>query len=432
MPETLSILRQFVAARWLRRFPTRASLLAWQRGRLDAFLVRLVKEVPFYQGKTPVLESLPVIDKAAMRGNFAALNRHGIHLHEAEAVALEAETRRDFSPVLPGGVTVGLSSGTSGKRGVFLVSPQEREQWAGMILAKMLSRRSLVRILSFWRTPLRIAFFLRADSNLYRTVASRRIDFRFYDLLQPLGDLAHDLETHRPHILIAPASVLAELARIDPLDVHPQQVISVAEVLDDRDAEVIRARFRVEPGQIYQATEGFLACTCREGRLHLNEEVLHIEPQWLDAERTKFHPVITDFSRTAQAFVRHRLDDVLVADEGDCPCGNPALRLASIEGRADEVLRFPEPVFPEVLRQALYAMPDAPDFYRIEQRGGELAIFLKDPSPALRAAVEQAVVRLFTRLGIATPRLAFPEWTDQPRGEKRRRIRCVTPLHSLT
>jgi len=432
MPETLSILRHFVAARWLRRFSTRAALLAWQRRRLEGFLGRLVKEVPFYHGRPPVLESLPVLDKAAMRGNFAKLNRHGIHLHEAEAVALEAETRRDFSPVLPGGVTVGLSSGTSGRRGVFLVSPEERAQWAGMILAKMLSRGSLLRILSFWRTPLRIAFFLRADSNLYRTVASRRIDFRFYDLLQPLGDLAHDLETHRPHILIAPASVLAELARIDPLDVHPQQVISVAEVLDERDAETIRTRFRVEPAQIYQATEGFLACSCREGRLHLNEEVLHIEPQWLDAERTKFHPVITDFSRTAQAFVRHRLDDVLVPDERECPCGNPTLWLARIEGRADEVLRFPEPVFPDVVRQALYAMPDAPDYYRIEQHGAELMVFLKDPSPKVAAAVEEVMVQLFQRLGITSQRLAFPEWTDQPRGQKLRRIRCVTPLHSLT
>ncbi|RYD28047.1 MAG: CoF synthetase, partial [Verrucomicrobiaceae bacterium] len=47
MPEALSILRHFVAARWLRRFSSRASLLAWQRRRLDAFLVWLVKEVPY-------------------------------------------------------------------------------------------------------------------------------------------------------------------------------------------------------------------------------------------------------------------------------------------------------------------------------------------------------------------------------------------------
>lgn len=427
MPEVLSIIRHFIAARWTRRFSSRARLLNWQRKRLNTFLQRLVEEVPYYRGLAPVLEALPVMDKASMREHFMTLNRHGILLQMAEEVALEAETQRDFSTVLPGGVTVGLSSGTSGKRGVFLVSPEERAQWAGMVLGKLLSGESLRRVLSFWRPPLRIAFFLRADSNLYRTVASRRIDFRFYDLLRPLGDLAHDLEAQRPHILIAPASVLAELAKIEVLDVDPKQVISVAEVLDHRDEEWVRSRFRVKPGQIYQATEGFLACTCSEGRLHLNEEILHIEPQWLDEGRTKFHPLVTDFSRSAQAFVRYRLDDVLVVDERECPCGNPALTLARIEGRADEILRFPGPVFPDAIRQALYTMPATPDLYRLEQHGMELRIFLKNSSPELESAVRGAMQALFRNLGLAIPHLIFPEWCGQPPGEKQRRILCVTP-----
>lgn len=431
MPETFTIIRHFIAARWLRRFSSRENLLAWQARRLDAFLERLVKGIPFYAGHSPSLPSLPVMDKAEVRKNFTALNTEGISLEVAEELALRAERERDFSPVLPGGLTVGLSSGTSGRRGVFLVSPRDREQWAGMILAKMLSAGSLRRLLSPWRPPLRIAFFLRADSNLYRTIASRRIDFRFFDLLRPLHTLADELAEQRPHILIAPASVLAELSKIADLEIHPDQVISVAEVLDRRDADLIRKRFGVEPAQIYQATEGFLACTCPEGRLHLNEEVLHIEPQWLDDTRTRFHPLITDFSRKTQAFVRHRLDDVLVVDERECPCGNPALRLSHIEGRADEILRFSSPVFPDVLRQALYSMPVAPDLYRIEQHGPDLRVFLKNSSPVLEGAVSKALVGLFGNLGLSQPRLVFPEWIDQPAGEKQRRIRCVTPLQLI-
>ena len=78
---------------------------------------------------------------------------------------------------------------------------------------------------------------------------------------------------------------------------------------------------------------------CAAGRIHLNEEFLHIEPQWLDARR--FVPVVTDFSRTSQAVVRYRLDDVLVGAEGDCPCGRPTRSVAAIEGRCDEVLWLP-------------------------------------------------------------------------------------------
>ncbi len=56
---------------------------------------------------------------------------------EASAAAEKAETSRDFTPTVRG-VTVGLSTGTSGARGVFMVSPAERQRWAGTMLAKLL------------------------------------------------------------------------------------------------------------------------------------------------------------------------------------------------------------------------------------------------------------------------------------------------------
>ena len=75
----------------------------------------------------------------------------GIKKEEAFRVALQAETTRDFAPQLEG-ITVGLSSGTSGNRGLFLVGPQEQAKWAGTILAKALPG-------SLWAEQ-RIAFFL--------------------------------------------------------------------------------------------------------------------------------------------------------------------------------------------------------------------------------------------------------------------------------
>ncbi|WBV66998.1 hypothetical protein PGH44_06835 [Legionella pneumophila] len=48
-------------------------------------------------------------------------------------------------------IAVGLSSGTSGSRGLFLVSEQERDAWAGIILAKAMPNglRSRERIAFF-------------------------------------------------------------------------------------------------------------------------------------------------------------------------------------------------------------------------------------------------------------------------------------------
>jgi phenylacetate-coenzyme A ligase PaaK-like adenylate-forming protein len=64
-------------------------------------------------------------------GRTEKLNRPGITLEQATEVALRAERERDFRPELPGGVTAGLSSGTSGRRHVFLAGRGDRCRWAG-------------------------------------------------------------------------------------------------------------------------------------------------------------------------------------------------------------------------------------------------------------------------------------------------------------
>jgi len=80
----------------------------------------------YYQGyDLGDLESLPVIDKAIMMENFDTLNTAGISKDEAFSVALKAERSRDFTISIRN-ITIGLSSGTSGNRGLFLASPKER------------------------------------------------------------------------------------------------------------------------------------------------------------------------------------------------------------------------------------------------------------------------------------------------------------------
>lgn len=365
-----------------------------------------------------------VMTKSLFLEHFAELNRHGITLEQATEAALRAERDRDFKPVLPGGVTVGLSSGTSGARHVFLVGREDRCRWAGHMMARMLNTESLLRILNPFAAPLRIAFFLRASSNLYTTLAGRRVKFEYFDLTRPLNELVAELNRYEPHMLVAPATVLAELAR--RAQVRPKQVISVAEVLDARDRAAIEKAFGVPVAEIYQATEGFLGCTCSHGRMHLNEESLHIEPQWLDEAHDRFYPIITDFSRVTQWFVRYRLEDILRLDPTPCPCGRTTMTLRSIEGRAEEVLWLRDangalsPVFPDVLRQTLYTQPV--ELYRIEQHGTRWDIRLRNGD---EAAVQGALESLVQGLRLELPEFQFLSWTDQPSAEKQKRIRCL-------
>jgi phenylacetate-coenzyme A ligase PaaK-like adenylate-forming protein len=51
-------------------------------------------------------------------------------------------------------------------------------------------------------------------------------------------------------------------------------------------------------------------------------------------------PVTTLFNRS-MPFIRYELSDLVAVADGDCACGRPHLRLASIEGRQQDVLSFP-------------------------------------------------------------------------------------------
>lgn len=451
-------------SRWRWRSRSRAAFEVWQERRLREFLRHRLARAPFYAeiagrmmaaGRSSrlgeiALADLPIVDKQTMLTHFDGFNTRDLRYDDAMAVALAAERSRDFRPEL-GDVTVGLSSGTSGQRVPFLVSARERMLWAGNILARMLSTESLVRIASPWQPPLEIAFFLRANSNLYTTLDSRRVTFAFYDLLQPLDVHVDALiaAAAGPHVLVGPATVLRRLADVQlegRLRLHPRQVISVAETLEVEDAAVIARAFGCRVQQIYQATEGFLGYTCPHGTIHLNEECVHIEPEWLDAARTRFHPIVTDFTRETQIIARYRLDDVLRVKETPCPCGRASLALAGIDGRRDAVLMLPahgttakRAIFPDVLRRAMMlASGDIIRDYRVVQTGRKLIVRLDVPGSRhdvhvtirAEAAVRLELDALFAQQGVATPTIAFAPWQPEAAGDKCCRIRRVAAVAS--
>ncbi len=206
------------------------------------------------------------MDKAALMSDFAAFNTRALSLEQVLPVALQAERSRDFSPTLGGDITVGLSSGTSGAQGVFLVSSVERQRWAGILLARTLPRALLPRLLCPWLAPLRIAFFLRANSRLYTTLASRRIDFAFHDLTLGLAASLQRLNQQNPDVLVAPATVLrglAQAALAGQLTIRPRHILSVAEVLESTDAELVQQAFGRKPQQIYQPAKASSATPAR-------------------------------------------------------------------------------------------------------------------------------------------------------------------------
>ena len=353
--EQLEVLKFYLYYRYFlpknRCFRNRKALRRRQKRRLRRHLRYVAEHSPLYRGMKK-FSSYPVIDKAFMMEHFHRLNTVGISREEAEAFAVRAERERDFAPKLKG-VTVGLSSGTSGHRGIFLVSDREKVRWAGYVLAKFLPGSIL--------DSMDIAFFMRADSNLYQAVNSRRIRFHFFDIYRDMEEHVRRLEALKPRILVGQPSLLLMLgaeAERGNLHISPQVVISIAEVLERGDESYLKKVFRQKViHQVYQCTEGCLAATCSRGTLHLNEDIVYIQREYLEGRR--FVPIVTDFERKAQPMIRYRLNDILVERKQPCSCNSPCLALEKIEGREDDMFSFLDEqgrerlIFPDFIRRCI-------------------------------------------------------------------------------
>jgi putative adenylate-forming enzyme len=411
-------------------FRQREALERFQQRKWQRFRKKILTHSPFYQElaqREADLADFPLINKTAFMANFDQINTLGIQREEAMQVALQAEMERDFSPELKG-ATVGLSTGTSGTRGLFLVSATERAQWTAMVL------RRVVPIRLFKRQ--KVAFFLRANSNLYSSVQSASLEFRFFDIFQPIEKLLQDLTDFQAHILAAQPSILSAIAEAQltgNINIQPQLLISFAEVLNDADKQFIQKTFPAPLREVYQCTEGFLAVTCAHGTLHLNEDIAIFEKKYLDESR--FIPIITDFTRSSQPIVRYELNDVLVEKKEPCPCGSCFTALERIEGREDDILVFPGAdgelikVFPDLICRVIARSTERFRAYRLRQVGAlELQLELESENfQAVSTTVSSALQDFLQEKGVSDLIINCHQGIEIRAGEKLRRVERKIP-----
>lgn len=417
----LSMLWHYWRARHL-TFRNPGELEAYQQKRLAHFKRKVLAKSPYFQRYiNQPLSNFPIMNKQIMMDNFDEMNTAGLLSQTLLECAQKSEQSRDFAPKV-GRYSVGLSSGTSGRRGLFVVSPEEQNVWSGSMLAKMLPQGLF--------NGERVALFLRANNNLYESVNNRWISLRFYDLFADFDLQLSALEQYQPSIIVAPAQVLCTIADAinqQKIQLNVQKVISVAEVLEPHDKQKLQGCFS-HVGEVYQATEGFLGCTCSHGTMHLNEAFVHIEPNWLDNDR--FSPIITDFTRKTQPIIRYQLDDVLVVKNTPCPCGSPEMAIERIEGRCDDLLQLPGyngkmvTIFADpCARVIVNHLPVTADF-RLTQQGN--ALYLQaECSPTELSLCQQQLTRYFTNQHVDISQLDWQLSTatiTQTLSVKKRRI----------
>ena len=446
----LLILGHFLAAR--RRFTAfrdRHRLEAWQTACLRRHLRWVARWSPFYRawfdgedhGPAEELSSWPCMGKQRVTRHLGEWLTSRVDLAAAHGIARWAGETRDFTHSLPGNITVGLSSGTTGPAAMFFVSAPERAAWAGLALARTLRE-------PFLRQPQRIAFFLRANSPLYETLGSRRVSFAYFDLQQPIPTILERLEQTAPTVIVAPPNVLrllAEARHAGRLQVAPRQIVAVAEVLDPDDRAAVEKAFALRLDEVYQASEGFLAATCPAGSLHWNEDVVKVESDALGGGR--YRPVLTDFRRRLQPVIRYRLDDVVVdepADAPPCACGSVFRRIRRIEGRQDDSLRLPclqgaevGTLFPDFVRLAVSsAAAGGLEDFRVRQVDPETIKVSLYPEPSsilertnFLCRLERALAADCARAGLRVPVCRWLPWSEAARndGPKRRRVVGLPP-----
>lgn len=302
-----------------------------QQAKLFQKILPVLNSCQFYEtivAKT--ISDFPIINKKIMNENFNKINTVGLDFEECMTLNKKAESNRDFSNTI-NDISIGSSSGTSGKPSLFAVSKLEQIIWAGSILGKTISLLSSQNI----------ALFLRSDNNLYNQLNLGFIKFKFFDLYNNIETEFEKLTHYKPTVLVAPAQVLKMIAikqAEGKINIVPQKIYSAAEVLDNQTKKLIEDVFNIKVGQIYQATEGFLGITCEHGQLHLNEESIIIEKKYIDEHR--FIPIVTDLRRTTHPVIRYELDDILRTHHKNCLCGRESIIIEQIEGRVGDTLLF--------------------------------------------------------------------------------------------
>ncbi|MDP5084568.1 MAG: CoF synthetase [Yoonia sp.] len=372
-------LRHAILAYWrVRQIRTRAQCDAVARRRLARWLRQSVPRVPFYQGRVSAsLADLPIVDKATQMADFGAFNRAGI----TDRMGWEAFAgSKHIGPLI-----VGASTGTSGNRGLFVISQAERFRWLGTILAKAVP--------GFWRMRHRVAVLLPLNTPLYDS-ANRfaRLNLRFFDLAD---DWAADLCGFDPTIIIAPPKVLRLMAE-QRLALRPKQVFAGAEALDALDRAIVAEYFGQPVGQIYMATEGLFAVSCAQGTLHLCEDTMHFELPPFGDDPDLREVIISDFSRDVQIMARYRMND-LIRLGPPCPCGLPQRSVAEVVGRADDCFDFAGTLItPDILRNAVVDADRRITDFRVVQTGAariEVSIPPGCDIKAVRRALEAVLQR---------------------------------------
>ncbi|HZU27313.1 MAG TPA: AMP-binding protein [Bryobacteraceae bacterium] len=371
---------------------TRAALQQHQARQLSRLREFACRESRFYRSfhrglQSRPLEDLPILSKAELMEHFDEL----VTAPDLRLSELDKFLESGGPPALFQGRYVVLStSGSTGLRGVFVFNDTEwitalasitrPIAWLGLNPNPMRPRRAaFIASTSPWHYSARVS-----HSLANRFLPSLRIDASV-----PLPRIVRQLNEWQPELLAAYPSVLRQLAEeqiAGRLHIPLRNVTTSAEVLTAETRRRVAEAWNAPVYDTYGATEyAPIASECPLGRRHLFEDGAIIEivdhrgrpvPDGADGDRV----LLTIFNRHTQPLIRYEISDMVRPVPGACECGRPFRLIEAIQGRQEDVLRFPSPhggavdVHPNVFHQLLETIPAGG--WQIVQDGERLHVYL--------------------------------------------------------
>lgn len=326
----------------------------------------------------------PVINKKIMMENFNEINTCGLDIDEVKEFAVQKELAKDYTGYFKDEFVVGLSSGTSGNKGIF-VTPKSLTQRLPFVF---LARGGIpINLL-----PFNILFLLRVFSQGFADIRAPLINLTYKSTMTDLDELVALVNRKKINIIMAPPSMLRILMmRIDEIKVKIKLIVSYAEVLEAEDKKKIAKVFKTKVHEIYQASEGQIGSTCRCGNLHINEDLVFVE-LYDENDKPVVTPgvvarrmILTNLVNQAQPLIRYEMNDVIVLGE-KCPCGSAFRVISKVIGRNDDVLVLRNSkgreisVFPDLFARWIISGYDKIREFKVTQHAdGALSIIIDIP-----------------------------------------------------
>jgi phenylacetate-CoA ligase len=332
---------------------SRTEILDYQRKRLNDPVRFAVESSPYYRaviGNLPpgdvTLANLPTLTKRTLMSQWD-------HIVTDPQLRLADAERHISGPnagePLHGKYQVVASGGTTGVQGVAVYDAAAWETAMAAFQRSMLLQEisPTARVIGIGSpSPVHMSRRLFASIQKGRRTVPPRLS-----VTTPLPEIVAILNAFQPEVVLTYPSFIRRLAeeqQAGRLRIWPEKFCSTAETLTPDVREIARARWNALVLNAYGATEvNLIAAECpRLCGAHVPEDLIVLEV--VDERNRPVPPgmlgykiLVTALYNRVFPMIRYEFSDLVSVASGPCPCGRTHLRLGSIQGRREDLLRLP-------------------------------------------------------------------------------------------